>query len=68
MNYDSREAGMHLHITVACQQCDDGFINTPALTADRARDCVESLGWVFVPDLGWTMRALNDLSTQGTSD
>jgi len=53
MNYNSREAGMHLHITVSCQQCDDGFINTPALTADRARDCVEALGWVFVPGSGW---------------
>lgn len=53
MNYDSPEAGMRLHITIQCQQCDDGYLNTPTLTADRARACAESLGWVFVPGSGW---------------
>jgi len=57
MTYNSREAGMHLHITVACQQCDYGFINTHALTADRTRDCAESLSFVFVPYLGLTCEA-----------
>lgn len=44
---------MRLHITIQCQQCDDGYLNTPTLTADRARACAESLGWVFVPGSGW---------------
>lgn len=47
MNYFDLSAGMEINIAVRCQCCDDGYLNTPARIPERARECAESMGWVW---------------------
>jgi hypothetical protein len=54
MKYDEQNAGMRLQISVHCQSCEVGYLNTLGRDPAGAKRYAESIGWIFYRKLGWT--------------
>lgn len=54
------ETGMQITISVSCQRCDDGYLNTLGQTPEHAHELAESMGWQLAPNLGWVCPQCGD--------